>query len=351
MRKFIVLPLLVLLAACTEQTAVGPDGDPGFVAAKGGIKGPPKEEPPEPPDADPAIAFNTYGRKTGYCLRVMNADGSNDTRLICGSGVLSPSWSPDGGSLAFVKRWGDIAVPGEYELWRMDVTLDSHGVPVWSDPTPLPLATCAGQPAWSPVEVDGVHVIAYNEASYSSNCRNNRLSYVTSNGDTKGTLYEADPGVYVSFPAWSGDATKIAFVESEFLDGQNVWRINILHLPITASPTVETVFDGGDQFWEIWDLDWSRGGDCLAFSAFSAGSAMKKRSKQHVYTLCEPDLPTQIIEGGSGVTWSPDGGSLLVKRSGGDLVRVDLTNYTTETLRRGGFHPDWRRNPPPAPVP
>ena len=41
MRKFIVLPLLVLLAACTERTAVGPDGDPGFVAAKGGIPGPP----------------------------------------------------------------------------------------------------------------------------------------------------------------------------------------------------------------------------------------------------------------------------------------------------------------------
>lgn len=36
MRKLIVLPLLVLLAACTEQTAVGPDEDPGFVAAKGG---------------------------------------------------------------------------------------------------------------------------------------------------------------------------------------------------------------------------------------------------------------------------------------------------------------------------
>ena len=36
MRKLIVLPLLVLLAACTERTAVGPDGDAGLVAAKGG---------------------------------------------------------------------------------------------------------------------------------------------------------------------------------------------------------------------------------------------------------------------------------------------------------------------------
>ena len=345
MRKFIVLPLLVLLAACTERTAVGPEGDPGFVAAKGGKKGPPT---PEEPDADPAIAFGTYdGRKNGdgYCLRVMNDDGSNDTRLICGSGVLSPSWSPDGGSLAFVKRW---YVSGEYELWRMDVTADDHGVPVGSDTTLL--ATCAGQPAWSPVPapVAGVQVIAYPEHGYSSKCRNNVLNYVTTDGGTPVTLYTATVGVNVGFPAWSPDATKIAFVESRDPDGSHGWRIQIKDL---STLPITLVFDGAGElgeFWEIWDLDWSRGGDCLAFSAASAGN--KRRSTRHVYTLrlsesdrnsCEPGL-TQIIEG-SGVAWSPDDGSLVVT-SGGELVRVSLSDYSTETLRKGGFHPDWRRS-------
>ena len=117
--------------------------------------------------------------------------------------------------------------------------------------------------------------------------------------------------------------------------------------------TAVTVLDGRDYLLtEIWDLDWSRGGDCLAFSA---GSAWKKRSKRHVYTLCasagdwdERDL-TQIIEGGSGVAWSPDDESLVVT-SGGDLVRVYLNDHRIETLRRGGFGPDWRRNSPSVPA-
>ncbi len=350
MRKFIVLPLLVLLAACTERTAVGPDGDPGFVAAKGGIPGPPdKDRPPEDePPAVPAIAFNTYGRETGYCLRVMNDDGSNDTRLICGSGVLSPSWSPDGGSFAFVKRTDNIDVPGKPELWRMDVTVDDDGVPVWSGQTVL--ATCAGDPAWSPVGVPalGGEVVAYSETGDPKNCDRNLLRYVTTGVGTPVTLYTAAEGVSVSFPAWNPDATEIAFVEVKQLpSGQNVRRINILYLPVTDSPTVDIVFDGGDQFWEIWDLDWSRAGDCLAFSA---ASAKKRRSKRHVYTLrvsadgsCESGL-TQIIEG-SGAAWSPNANDeSLVVRSGGDLVKVNLMDSSTETLRRGGFHPDWRRS-------
>ena len=124
---------------------------------------PPEEPPEEPPVADPAIAFNTYGRETGYCLRVMNDDGSNDTRLICGSGVLSPSWSPDGGSFAFVKRWNDILVPGEPELWRMDIEV-KDGVPQITSASRL--ATCAGDPAWSPVDVPALEskvVVAYSE--------------------------------------------------------------------------------------------------------------------------------------------------------------------------------------------
>ena len=357
MRKFIVLPLLVLLATCTEQTAVGPDGDAGFVAAKGGKKGPPT---PEEPNADPAIAFVTYdGRKKGdgYCLRVMNNDGSNDTRLICGSLVSYPSWSPDGRSLAF-ERTGTIG--GEHELWRMDITGDvDGGVPVWSEQGPL--ATCAGQPAWSPVN-NGVQVIAYIEASYSDNCHRNLLRYVTTGGGTPVTLYTAAEGVSVSFPAWSPDASSIAFVELDKGSGQNVWSIKILHLPVKDEPVVDIVFPGEDQFTEIWALDWSRSwkGDHLAFTAWTAASG--KGHVSHVYTLAvsqpqggtwEGGTLTQVIEGRFGVAWSPNDEFLVVK-SGRDLVKVNLLtdDYSTETLRPGGFEPDWRRrNPPPASAP
>ncbi|MCH7490429.1 MAG: hypothetical protein IID05_07010, partial [Gemmatimonadetes bacterium] len=168
-------------------------------------------------------------------------------------------------------------------------------------------------------------------------------------GLTNDILYTAAQGVRVSFPAWKGDATKIAFVETEFLDDQNVWRINILDLALET--TVITVLDGPAYlFTEIWDLDWSRAGDCLAFSAGSASG--KRRSSRHVYTLCDVSavqggspgpVLTQIIEGGSGVAWSPDDLSLVVN-SGGELVEVSLRDYSTETLRKGGFYLDWQRS-------
>ena len=120
------------------------------------------------------------------------------------------------------------------------------------------------------------------------------------------------------------DATKIAFVESRHPDGIHGWRIQIKDLS-TLTLDATLAFDGEGEFgefWEIHDLDWSRDGDCLAFSAASAGN--KRRSSRHVYTLrlsqaepnsCEPSL-TQIIEG-SGAAWSPDDGSLVVKSGGG----------------------------------
>lgn len=275
----------------------------------------------------------------------MNDDGSNDTRLICGSGggMILPSWSPDGTSLAFVNR------ETQYELWRMDVAV-VDGVPQVSIP-PLKLATCAWDPAWSPVGVPslgGKEVIAYQAIGQDENCRKDELRFVCAdaNDSCSGILHTTASGAAVRYPAWSPDATEIAFVEG--------WRIQIQDLS-TDPWTVDKVFDSEGEFWEIWDLDWSRDGDCLTFSAASARS--KRRSTRHVYTLSVSDAQpksceqgfTQIIEG-SGAAWSPDGGSLVVRISG-DLVKINLTDYSTEMLRRGGFRADWRRHPPPLPAP
>ena len=360
MRKLIVLPLLVLLAGCADQATVGPEGLDGgdVLAAKGGNHGKPPEEPP-PANPDPAIAFNTYGRNTGYCVRVMNADGSNDTRLICGSGALYPSWSPpEGGSMsiAFTKRWGTIQNNGEYELWRLDATVVG-GVPQWSEVGPL--ATCAGEPAWSPglVPALGVEVIAYPEASYAENCRNNVLSYVPASGCgtepcAGALLHQAPLGVRVSAPTWSPDAASIAFIVQtpDETDPPGDWSIKILDI---ATPATSLVFPGGDQYREIWDLEWSRSngtGDRLAFSAaVPSGTGRKGRTTRYVYTLevsrvggsWTAGALTQVIKG-TDAAWSPDNAKLLVN-SGGDLVTVDLADYSTEMLRDGGFHPDWRR--------
>ena len=61
-----------------------------------------------------AFVSNEDGNQEIY---VMNADGSNPTRLTNNSDVdFLPAWSPDGTSIAFVSRIGE----GNFEIYVMD---------------------------------------------------------------------------------------------------------------------------------------------------------------------------------------------------------------------------------------
>src|SRR6185437_2574067 len=53
-----------------------------------------KNQPPPPPSANPAIAYRYRSD-----LKVMNADGSNQTTIVSGGGP--GVWSPDGKRLLF----------------------------------------------------------------------------------------------------------------------------------------------------------------------------------------------------------------------------------------------------------
>lgn len=346
MRKIALISLLALLAACADDAPLAPDQQHvgNIMAAKGG-----KKPPEEPSAADPAVAFFTYSRKYGYCLRVMNDDGSNDTRLICGSGVQWPSWSPGGASIAFKQKY-------PYELWRMYVDVDEYGVP-YGDfrEYDQPLAACAGEPAWSPAPVQALgnkEIIAYPEEGC-PDAQQNVLRYVCADGSgCEGTLRPATPGrVWVGYPAWSPDAAAVGFIERYYSEEGPRLRIVILDID---SDRTSIVFDRGDLY-EVWDLDWSRNGNRLAFSAMSVsgsgkGGKGKPKYTRYVYTLSvtaadgtwEADNLTQVIEG-TGAAWSPDDQHLVV-RSGGDLVKIDSqTGTIIQTLRQGGYGPDWKR--------
>ncbi|KPK77108.1 MAG: hypothetical protein AMS25_16990 [Gemmatimonas sp. SM23_52] len=362
MRKIALISLLAFLVACADEAPVAPDQQHvgNVMAAKGGNK------PPEAPSsADPAIAFFTYSREYEYSIRVMNEDGSNNTRLIWGDGVIDPSWkpgTPGEGSMAYTKRRGTES--GYYELWRMDVRVDG-GVLVAESSGPL--AECAGEPAWSPVGVgwaSGKEVIAYVEQGYNcapgahSNPTSYELRYVCAEGDGTcgGTLHTALEGVRINYAAWSPDASGIAFVESGRIGDENVWWIKILDLG-TSPPTVSEVFTTeGTGLHEVWYLDWSRVGDRLAFSAhgMTAGGEKgkgKPKVRSYVYTLdvtpngeggWTPGTLTQLIEG-SGVTWWPDDQYLVVSQAW-DLLKVDAATGTiVATLSDCGAAPDMKR--------
>ena len=133
MRKFIVLPLLVLLAACTERTAVGPDGDPGFVAAKGG-KG--KGGGGGGGDADGGYTITDLGTLFG------GKKSSSRARDIS-----EPIVGPSQQTLRIVGRSGDGSGNTAATLWT--VTLDWTVAVTAMDPPPVGLSPDVPSEAWA----------------------------------------------------------------------------------------------------------------------------------------------------------------------------------------------------------
>jgi len=108
-------------------------------------------------DIDPAwspdgkkIAFASY-REGHYAeIYIMNADGSNQTRITKTSGVASPDWSPDGKKIVFI----------EYGLATSISIMNADG----SNPTAV-IGAMGTNPKWSP---DGTKIVYQSSLHYKS---------------------------------------------------------------------------------------------------------------------------------------------------------------------------------------
>ena len=152
-----------------------------------------------------AVSWNRYGDNF-YEIYVMNADGTNVSRLIGGYLDFNPAWSPDGQRIAFERivlgdSTSDIYVVNEdgSNLTRLTTNNGYDGTP-----------------AWSP---DGER-IAF--ASW----RNGRLDIYVMNADGSNQtgLTDGDD------PAWSPDGQRIAFSSGRDIyvmnaDGSNPTRL------------------------------------------------------------------------------------------------------------------------------
>ena len=304
--------LLWAVIACTLVAGGCQDGSgPSLVTSpdpKTGAEGPPPR--PQPP-ADPAIAFVVDpGPRSGFELRVANADGSN-LRTIHSSPYLpiQPSWSPDGGSIAFTIN-GDI--------WVIDVVL-VNGVPTGTNARVL-LAQTPGTnldyAAWSPLGDE----IAFSRVQEDGSCCST-LELVPATGGTPDVVHTGA----VLWPTWNPDATEIAFVGS----GGLIWAVDI------ATRTAEVLFSP-PAYPEA--LDWGRTGDMLAFSSFTGN-----QNTDGVYTL---EIATEIltrVADGRRPTWSPDDAEILFGNPSGKLSKVNLATGNVTNLGIKGGAPDWRR--------
>ena len=140
---------------------------------------------------DDGIVSDTTGPE-GLELHVVDADGSGRRRLVEGDEDVTPTWSPDGARIAFVRR----AAPEEPDRVFV-VEVDVEGA------VARPLVTWDGpeddaDPAWSP---DGDRLALVRGGT--------DLVVAAADGTGARTVHRDDAGV--DQPSWSPDGDRLAF--------------------------------------------------------------------------------------------------------------------------------------------
>ena len=151
------------------------------------------------------IAFETSRDGTAREIYVMNADGSNPTRLTHDPSFdLYPTWSPDGEKIAFVSMR-----TGNYDIYVMNAD--------GSEETRLTTSGFVGEPTWSP---DGTR-IAYRRQPTGAD-----YEIYVMNADGSGQTRLTHNTVEDGFAEWSPDSTRIVYSSRDAARNYQIWVMN-----------------------------------------------------------------------------------------------------------------------------
>lgn len=185
------------------------------------------------------IAFTSERRGSGYQLRLMDADGGNQTQLTADAQAsFAPSWFPDGARIAFESiRQNHQTISS--------LTLDTRKERVLSDAAVLEL------PRISP---DGARAAF----TYAPGGFYNVGVMKTEGGNPEQLTFERR---FTGFPCWSPDNRWLTFQTKQGDDTQ------IMLMPSKGGAPTQLTFGRGDN----WPYSWSPDGDKIAFAGSRNG--------------------------------------------------------------------------------
>lgn len=318
MRRFVspvaVLPLAVLLFACTDDVATAPQTD--------SLVPQPARTPPSP--APMRLAY--LGQQNGFQdILLINDDGSDPGAVTADSAQEGPpAWSPDGRWIAFSESAPESLAT---HIWKVGID-GTKRTQVTHD------QGSQSQPTWAP---DGARFAYALEAASGS-------GIFVANAD--GTSpHRITPGTTAYFqPAWSPDGTAIAF-----LGGTDIYVIapdGSAMTQLTATPVVRE-----------WYPAWSPDGEEIAFARIDDAA-----NTDNLFVMSADGtgirqlttFPPGVLVGGP--AWSPDGQFLSFYANGGGegfsiyLIHPDGTAQSRlQTPGTNVYNAAWAPLEPPRP--
>ena len=278
------------------------------------------------------IAFvgNIENEDTASSIFIMNADGSNISRLTDDTGDdINTAWSPDGTKIAFLstRLSGNF---GNYDLFVIDANgnnliniTNSHNV------------NDISYPDWSPdgnelvfVHSDETYPYHINNICVANSDGSGVITYLTEANDTN-KANNLDPD-------WSPDGTKIVYHSNKATNYDQLWVIDMENKTDTQFTT-----DARDSFSPVWSPDGSK----IAYLSFWG------TIDDDIYIInTDGTSPTNITDDDydyGNPFWSPDGTKLICEssRNGNTnifIMDVDGNNQVQLTnSNHGAYNPCW----------